>query len=277
MWLLSLYATMDACAAWYYCLGIKIIAVTGWTVARLIILAQATLSRLGETCRGQTLARARALAQAEGLSLSEALSCLGERHSPKRERVWARGVSLQCSLSEGPHLWARSGLAQAREGSPKRVRENLPGPLSRSRLSEGLSLKRGNSSHLSEGFWLERDALWAALFSPLGRYKFFGWLMCFKYEVWEMAWNICGMNWIDNIGVTLACKVNEMDVIEMAMVLVWDETLYSRNWWMRWHGSTWNTNGMWLQMLTRGSNAWLLLLGCMNIFGMCQCVIPWSL
>ncbi|QCD95707.1 hypothetical protein DEO72_LG6g402 [Vigna unguiculata] len=100
-------------------------------MARPVILAQATLSRLGETCRGQTLARARALAQAEGLSLSEALSRSGERHSSKRECVGAQG------------------------------------PLSRSGLSEGLSLKRGNSSHLSEGFWLERDVLWAALFSPL--------------------------------------------------------------------------------------------------------------
>jgi len=36
--------------------------------ARPVILAQATRSRLGETCREQTLARARALAQAEGLS-----------------------------------------------------------------------------------------------------------------------------------------------------------------------------------------------------------------
>jgi len=26
--------------------------------------------------------------------------------------------------------------------------------------------------------------------------------------------------------------VNEMDVVEMAVVLVWDETLYSWNWWM---------------------------------------------
>jgi len=145
--------------------------------ARPVILAQATLSRLGETWRGQTLARARALAQAEGLSLSEVLSRSGERRSLKRERVGAWGVSLQCSLSDGPHLWARSGLAQTREGSPKRVRENLPRPLSRSRLSEGLSLKRGNSSRLSEGFWLKRDALWASLFSSLKCYKFFGWLI----------------------------------------------------------------------------------------------------
>ena len=65
--------------------------------------------------------------------------------------------------------------------------------------------------------------------------------MCFKYEVWEMTWNMWyRLNWY--IDVALACKVNEMDVIEMAMVLVWDETLYSWNWWMRWYGTTWNTN-----------------------------------
>jgi len=57
--------------------------------ARPVILAQATLSRLGETCRGQTLACARALAQAEGFSLSEVLSRSSERRSPKRERVGA--------------------------------------------------------------------------------------------------------------------------------------------------------------------------------------------
>ena len=142
--------------------------------ARPVILAQATLSHLGETCRGQTLARARALAKAEGHGLSGVPSRLGERRSPKRGRVGARGVLLQCSLSEGPHIWVRSRLAQARESSPKRVRENLSGPLSRSRLSEGLSLKRGNSSRLSEGFWLERDALWASLFSSFECYKLFG-------------------------------------------------------------------------------------------------------
>jgi len=37
-------------------------------VARPVILAQATRSRLGETCREQTLARTRALAQVKGLS-----------------------------------------------------------------------------------------------------------------------------------------------------------------------------------------------------------------
>jgi len=44
------------------------VVATGKTVARPIVLIQATLSCLGETCKKQTLARARALAQAEGLS-----------------------------------------------------------------------------------------------------------------------------------------------------------------------------------------------------------------
>jgi len=34
-----------------------------------------------------------------------------------------------------------------------------------------------------------------------------------------------------------------MDVVEMAVVLVWDETLYSWDWWMTWYGSTWKMNG----------------------------------
>jgi len=34
--------------------------------------------------------------------------------------------------------------------------------------------------------------------------------------------------------------------------------------------------GIWFQMWTRGSNAWLLLLDCMNVSSMSQCIIPWS-
>jgi len=44
------------------------IADAGWTVAWPVILAQAARSRLGETCREQTPAPARALAKAEGLN-----------------------------------------------------------------------------------------------------------------------------------------------------------------------------------------------------------------
>jgi len=55
--------------------------------SRPVILAQVTLSRLGETCSGQTLARARALAQVEGLSLSEAPSRQA-RHARLSENAW---------------------------------------------------------------------------------------------------------------------------------------------------------------------------------------------
>jgi len=44
------------------------IADAGWTVAWPVILAQAARSRLGETCREQTPARARALVQTKGIS-----------------------------------------------------------------------------------------------------------------------------------------------------------------------------------------------------------------
>ncbi|QCE09708.1 hypothetical protein DEO72_LG10g930 [Vigna unguiculata] len=74
---------------------------TPWRiVARPDIFAQATLSRLGERC------------------------------SPKRERVGAQGVSLQLQPGEE---WARSG----EEGSPKRACEK---PL---RGSVAISPKRG--------------------------------------------------------------------------------------------------------------------------------------
>jgi len=49
-----------------------------------------------------------------------------------------------------------------------------------------------------------------------------------------------GLNWF--IDVALAYKVNERDVIEMAMALVWDEALYSWDWWKRRYNPTWNTN-----------------------------------
>ena len=105
--------------------------------------------------------------------LSEVLSRSSERRSPKRERV---GTLVCCrSLSPGnePHLWAMGGLAQARGACLSECAKNLPGPLSRSRLSESLQLERGDSFRLSEGFWLERDSLQATLFSSLGCYELF--------------------------------------------------------------------------------------------------------
>ncbi|QCD91195.1 hypothetical protein DEO72_LG4g2159 [Vigna unguiculata] len=52
--------------------GLRVEAeISSFPVARPVILAQATRSRLGETCREQTLARTRALAQARDARLSE--------------------------------------------------------------------------------------------------------------------------------------------------------------------------------------------------------------
>jgi len=109
------------------------------------------------------------------LVLSEAPSRSGERCSLKRERV---GVLVCCccpSPGEEPHLWARVGLSHKPLGE---YAKNLPWPLSRSRLSESLQLEREHSSRLSEGFWLERDPLQATLFSLLGCYGLFDWLIC---------------------------------------------------------------------------------------------------
>ncbi|QCD94567.1 hypothetical protein DEO72_LG5g2651 [Vigna unguiculata] len=86
------------------------------------------------------------------LVLSEVLSHSDKRRLPKRERVGA--LVCCCSLSPGeePHLWTRGGLAQARRARLSERSKNLPRPLSQSRLSESLQLKRGLPSHLSEGF-----------------------------------------------------------------------------------------------------------------------------
>ncbi|QCD86519.1 hypothetical protein DEO72_LG3g1042 [Vigna unguiculata] len=103
--------------------------ISSFLVAKPVILAQATRSRLGETCREQTLARARALAQADGLSF-------------ERVAAWARDLTF--------------GL---RVGSPK----------------------RGNPSRLSEGFWLERDAL--LYIHEIGIMRWHGFNMEYKWKV----------------------------------------------------------------------------------------------
>ncbi|QCD83702.1 hypothetical protein DEO72_LG2g4049 [Vigna unguiculata] len=85
----------------------------------------------GETCRESTSARTRALAQAEGLSF---------------ERAQARGLTF--GRGAGSLRQGRTRLSE--------YARNTRSPLSRSRLSEGLSLKRENPSHLSEGLWPKR-------------------------------------------------------------------------------------------------------------------------
>ena len=100
-------------------------------------------------------------------------------------------------------------------------------------------------------------------------------VLSMKYEKWHgiyvdtnwidmlvWPWNVKWMRWVilnaNDIGMrwySIFMKLEEWDGM----------------------GSTWNTNGKWLQMLTWGLNAWLLLFGCLNVFGTCQCVIPWNL
>jgi len=69
--------------------------VAGRIVAKPDVFAQATLSRLGETCRNRSKLAFELSFKQRALVLSEVLSRSGERGSPKRERVGAWGTSLQ--------------------------------------------------------------------------------------------------------------------------------------------------------------------------------------
>ncbi|QCD89900.1 hypothetical protein DEO72_LG4g852 [Vigna unguiculata] len=64
-------------------------AVAGRRVARLDVLAQATQSRLGETCRNKSKLALEHSLKRGALVLSEVSSRSGERGSPKRGRVGA--------------------------------------------------------------------------------------------------------------------------------------------------------------------------------------------
>ncbi|QCD96777.1 hypothetical protein DEO72_LG6g1487 [Vigna unguiculata] len=103
--------------------------------------------------------------------------CGEVRHSRPSEPVSLRRdlqkqvrAALELSLrrklfpSEEPHLWVRDCLAQARRARLSKPCESLPASLSRSRRSESPPPKRGHSSRMSEGSWLERDSLRVALF-----------------------------------------------------------------------------------------------------------------
>ncbi|QCD90368.1 hypothetical protein DEO72_LG4g1323 [Vigna unguiculata] len=109
----------------------------------------ASLFSREEQWRGQGCTRA--LAQAKAFVLSEAPFRSGERRSPKRAHVRALACCSCFSPGEEPHLWARGCLAQARRARLSEPCESLPASLSRSHLSESPPLKRGHSSHLSEG------------------------------------------------------------------------------------------------------------------------------
>ena len=136
--LYGLYVALNMRNALYCYLGVKIwlLQEGQWRDLLLLLkrdwLAQARLAEAGQGYTHELSLRRRALV------LSEVLSRSGERRSPKREGVEALGCRCSFSPGEEPHLWARGGLAQVREGSPKWVCENLPRPLSRSRLSESL-------------------------------------------------------------------------------------------------------------------------------------------
>jgi len=145
-------------------------------VARLVTLAQAILTRVGETCisrpglhsnfcsGGELLFWARHyLTQARDVCLCEnawkpwcAAAVLAQARNP----TFGRGV-----------VSLRRGKARL-----SKCAKSLLGPLSRSCLSESLQLERRDSSRLSEGFRLKRDPLQASLFSSLGCYGLFDWL-----------------------------------------------------------------------------------------------------
>ncbi|QCD79394.1 hypothetical protein DEO72_LG1g3034 [Vigna unguiculata] len=77
--------------------------VVAWrTMARPVTLAQARLTRLGETCRSK-------------------------KCSLKRERVGALVCCCCLSPSEEPHLWARGGLTQARRARLSEHSQNFLG------------------------------------------------------------------------------------------------------------------------------------------------------
>jgi len=82
------------------------------------VLAQAGLPRPGEICRIRQI-HTQSLAQAESSRLSEA-SRLGERGSPKRERV--RTLARRCSFQprQGTLFLSEETTRSARRGSPKR-------------------------------------------------------------------------------------------------------------------------------------------------------------
>ncbi|QCE04447.1 hypothetical protein DEO72_LG8g2483 [Vigna unguiculata] len=87
------------------------------TVAKTNILTQASLSR-GENNRSWPKMLLELSHKQRAFVLSEEASRSSERVSPKRELVVSRCGLLGCSSSEGPHLWARSSLAQARGSRP---------------------------------------------------------------------------------------------------------------------------------------------------------------
>jgi len=100
--------------------GCENMVVTWRTVARSIALAQARLTRPGEICKSRPGLHTNS--RSVGELLFWVRQCLaqarGTRLSEKAWKPWGVAAVL---------AQARGGLAQAREGSPKQVCENLPG------------------------------------------------------------------------------------------------------------------------------------------------------
>jgi len=118
------------------------------------------------------------------------------RATPLSEEEWRPGMLLWSSLGEGRHCWARGCLAQASQDSPKRACEKVPTQVAISPKWE--SIAREYPSHLSEGSWLERDALRVG--GTLLNCKLYCWFMMCLCDVWNL-WNerhgmFCIINWI---------------------------------------------------------------------------------
>ncbi|QCD96826.1 hypothetical protein DEO72_LG6g1536 [Vigna unguiculata] len=81
----------------------------------------------------------------------------GERRSPKRACVGVRGwVFAVAAQARGPTFGRGAGSLRRGRTRLSEYARNTRSPLSRSRLTEGLSLKREDPSHLSEGLWPKR-------------------------------------------------------------------------------------------------------------------------
>jgi len=117
----SLYGLYDTVIIWdvllcYLDLCVWLMQVR--IVASTDILAQASLSRLGENSRKWPRLVLELELKRRAFVLSEKASHSSERVSPKRELVVCYCGSLGCSSGKRPHLWAKSSLAQARRSRP---------------------------------------------------------------------------------------------------------------------------------------------------------------
>ena len=89
-------------------------AVAGRIVTKLDVFAQASMSHLGETSRNTPRFILELSLKRRALVLREILSRQA-RGALLSENSWELQVCrYSCSPSEEPHIWAKSGLAQAR-------------------------------------------------------------------------------------------------------------------------------------------------------------------